>query len=183
MSTDTAPRWADASFADFCAHMRAGGTDWTDTQFLAEAAMIMAGPGECGNPFPVTRWAAEVPQVTVMMAMAELLQESSRGLPDMDDPEDGEELPRTDDGYIARAVDEERAAVAMANAFSAAYDDQALEDGAPLVGPLSPAEEAAAAAGAVLEIEEHRKACRAAVELLGAHWEGTAAVLPGPGEK
>lgn len=173
------PRWADRPFADFCAHMRADGIDLTDGQFLAEAAMVAARPGECGNPFPVSLWAAEAPRSARVNALVELVRTATDGLPDMDPPEDGGKLPDNDPDYISYSVEQARIAREVANVFSALYDDSALEDnGAALVWPMPPVDEAAVAAQAVLEIEEHRRTARAAVELIGGRWEGSGCTLP-----
>jgi hypothetical protein len=164
--TSPDPRWAVTSWQDFL-RLAAGGLKCNDDgEVLAYVAMTAADHevtgSPLGNPYPVKRWAAEAGGRTWSLAFRSLVKRE-QGLPalDEDDPP-----PADDEEYIRLRVDQDRAAAEMAAVFLQVYDQTAMDDGIEPHGPPDPVDGAAVAAEAVLEIENHRAACRRAAELI-----------------
>jgi hypothetical protein len=165
------PRWADTTFSDYCAYMRADSDDPGDDGHLLAVILLSRAerPESTGtNEYPLERWINEAPPFTRLLA-EKSLEKWQSGLPSMDEPQDGEQLPVTDTEYIAWKVDQEVTARTLANAIADEYNRQGtIDDGiAPLAAiPEAGEAEAVIAAEAALEIETHREACRIAIAMI-----------------
>ena len=80
--------------------------------------------------------------------------------------EDDDPPPADDEEFIRFREGQDRASTGMAAVFLRVYNQGAMDDGIEPHGPPDPVDGAAVAAEAVLEIENHRAACRRAAELI-----------------
>ena len=90
--------------------------------------------------------------------------------------EDDDPPPADDEEFIRFREGQDRASTGMAAVFLRVYNQGAMDDGIEPHGPPDPVDGAAVAAEAVLEIENHRAACRRAAELIA---EDSVSAAPG----
>lgn len=135
--------WTNVSFSEWCAVMREDEPDTDDGHWLAVLVMVEAETEAKGykrgpGGYPVERWIREAPALTRGLALKSLTAWAA-GLPSMDPPADGEVLPVTDEEYLAW------------------YREYGASDAET---------NAEREAEAVQEIEKHRAAARAAIEMI-----------------